>query len=216
MTDVIDKDELEQLIERHARWNEAGNDDGDGRLKLVGVRLGAVDLSGRDLNGSVLWKVDLSSARLVGTDLSRAILKAARLDDADLTRAKLVKADLEGASMRRAVLRDANASRADFGEANLAGADLTGAVIAHGYLMETDLTHARLDGADVSGAAIRGVRLHGATLRGLQGVELAHVASIDVGPDGAPETLEGEAAVAWLRAASDSMYAVRRRFELFG
>jgi uncharacterized protein YjbI with pentapeptide repeats len=204
MTDVIDKDELERLIERHARWNERGDHDPDGQLKLVGARLGAIDLSGRALNGAVLYKADLSRARLVATDLSRAILDDAVLDDADLTQANLLKAELTGASLRRAVLRAAFAKRANFGKANLTGADLTGAVIIYGYLMETDFTDARLDGADVTGCGIRGVRLQGATLHGLRGIEQAQILSIDIGSADAPELLEGDAAVAWLLAASNS------------
>ena len=40
----------------------------------MGVRLGAVDLSGRALAGAVLVRVDLSGARLAEADLDRATL----------------------------------------------------------------------------------------------------------------------------------------------
>jgi hypothetical protein len=36
----------------------------------------------------------------------------------------------------------------------------------------------------------------------VQGLERPNVISIDIGPPGAPELLEGEAATAWLRAAA--------------
>jgi uncharacterized protein YjbI with pentapeptide repeats len=78
--------------------------------------------------------------------------------------------------------------------ADLRGADLMGADLS-------DLSGARLDGARLYGAGLTGVRLHGASVRDLVDLEHAHVESIDVGPPGAPELLEGDAARAWFTGA---------------
>jgi hypothetical protein len=50
----------------------------------------------------------------------------------------------------------------------------------------------------VIGAGVSGVRLHRATLRGLEAIDEAHVDSIDVDAPGAPRMPPGEPALAWL------------------
>ena len=65
----------------------------------------------------------------------------------------------------------------------------------------TDLSGAILHGVRLYGAGINGVRLHGASVRDLVDLEHAHVFAIDIGPPGAPEILEGDAARAWFTNA---------------
>jgi hypothetical protein len=160
-----------------------------------------VDYSGQDMMEANLARADLREARLVGTQLQSADLRRADLSGADLTGANLVKAQVDRATLRGAVLRDANLRRATFNTADLSGTDCTGAELGFTALYNTDLSGARLDGARFYAAGFHGTRLHGASVRDLVDLEHAYIESIDVGPPGAPEILEGDAARAWFTSA---------------
>ena len=101
---------LEEVLENHRKWL---NGDRDGKR---------ANLSGANLRGASLFKVDLSGANLYGADLGGADLRGAILYVADLRRAYLHGVRLYGA--------------------DLCGADLRGA-----YLGEVDLDGAKIDEA---------------------------------------------------------------------
>ena len=73
----MNKDELKEVLEIHAKWIRG---DGDGkRANLSGASLSGANLSGANLSGA-----DLSMVNLSGADLSRANLYRADLSGADL------------------------------------------------------------------------------------------------------------------------------------
>jgi hypothetical protein len=86
-------------------------------------------LSGVDLRGAALAKVDLQTTELVG-----ALFEGADLSGAALGHAQLAEADL-----RKADLRDANLANADLRGANLWGASVEGAQM-EGALYDEDTT----------------------------------------------------------------------------
>ena len=88
------------------------------------------DLSGANLRGSKLRKIDFQGVNLNGADLSETFLAGANLS----------KADLRNASLRKASLY-----RADLSGADLSGADLQDTFLRQANLFETTFTNVKLE-----------------------------------------------------------------------
>ena len=113
---------------------------------LSGVKRPGVNLTGRNLSNSILFKADLHGANL---------------DDANLNGVSMDEADLEGARMNRV--------RAY--EARMPLVDLSGVIADRALFMEANLKEAwfhkaKLTGANFRGANLQGTEFHGADLRG--------------------------------------------------
>jgi uncharacterized protein YjbI with pentapeptide repeats len=129
------------------------------------------NLSGADLRGARLRRVNLSGAdlreaNLSGADLEGANLREARLIEANLHSADLRGAYLEGAELFKAILYRANLSGAYLNSANLSGADFRGANLLVAHLNEANLSGADFRGAYLEGADLSGAYLSGADFRG--------------------------------------------------
>jgi DNA-binding NarL/FixJ family response regulator len=141
--------DVEAILARHARWVEAGGQDGE-RARLEGF-----DLSGRQLSGAVLTSALLRRVDLSAADAGGALFHGADLRNADATGTRFVGADLAVARLRHARL-----VACQFAGASLKGADLAGA----------DLSGAQMGDADLSGAILLGAQLAGADLAGVVGL----------------------------------------------
>jgi hypothetical protein len=125
---------------------------------VVDAAWSAARLTGIDLSGAVLRRVDLSQA-----DLAGAFLAGALLDDVDLSNATLTGADLSGAlvgqiDLTAAVLSGIDLSNSRFDAfysvydgtpVNLRGVDFADAVLRGAGFREVDLTGADLADADL-------------------------------------------------------------------
>lgn len=117
------------------------------RVDFQGVDLNCADLSNVDFEGAILsganlQKANLSNACLVTTILERANMTKANLEEAKLNSAFLMHANLSGANLRKS-----NLSRAFLRGADLKGADLTEADLHVANFWAADLSDAKLDGA---------------------------------------------------------------------
>ena len=113
----MEASKLKEILEKHKMWLN-GEEGGE-----------KADLSGANLRGADLYKVNLREADLSGADLRGTCLICADLSGANLRGACLICADLSGANLRgvdlsEANLRGADLSGADLRDANLSGADL--------------------------------------------------------------------------------------------
>jgi Pentapeptide repeats (8 copies) len=106
-------------------------------IELRESNLRHADLSGIELWGANLWKVNLRHAQLWQAKLVGASLGRANLSDASLW-----QADLEGAYLWKANLEGANLEQANLEGANLDGSNLKGANLLHTNLINTDLRKA--------------------------------------------------------------------------
>jgi uncharacterized protein YjbI with pentapeptide repeats len=102
-----------------------------------------VDLSGRDMHGDDLSRIDLTGANLQHADLSGC----------NLYGVKLVDADLRGANLARADLNFTWIIRANFAGANLGGASLQTIVTSTGF------ANVPGEAADFSGVDFTGARM---------------------------------------------------------
>lgn len=110
-------------------------------------------LSGANLYGADLRKVNLAVAELVETNLTEANLSGANLNatrfvKAGLSRTNCEKADLTFSDLSMADLSNANLRRADLVFANLSGAilqgaDFTGATVGFSAFVDVDLSEAK-------------------------------------------------------------------------
>jgi hypothetical protein len=80
----------------------------------------------------------------------------------------------------------------------LVRADLTGADLERSALADTDLRDARMVGCKLGASGLLHARPSGVNLSGATGLARALIEEIDIGPEGAPEILTGEAALARL------------------
>jgi uncharacterized protein YjbI with pentapeptide repeats len=85
-----------------------------------------VELSGVDLTGLRLDRINLRACSLTGLDLTRASLRNALLSGSDLSGSRLDHADLSGADLRGANLSGTSLLETTLWGANLSGADLSG------------------------------------------------------------------------------------------
>ena len=146
------KEDLEKIIESHARWI-VGKNDGE-----------CADLSGANLRDADLYDADLRWANLRGANLSDADLRWANLRGANLSAADLRGANLRSSNLSAADLRGANLSSANLSAANLSAADLRGANLSSANLSAADLRSANLRSANLSDANLCNAKLSGAKL----------------------------------------------------
>lgn len=158
-------------------------DEGYGEFRLV---LRNQDLSGINLQGSVLTQAQLQGARFYSpgpdthpdtyddrtADLSGADLSSAQLVGADLTLSRLVNSGLLRANLNRANLTLANLSGANLEHASLIQTVLEQAQLVETRLSKADLTEAQLSQANLEGARLAEINAAGAQMMGanLQGV----------------------------------------------
>jgi len=95
------------------------------------------NLSGANLNNTILREANLGATDLTGADLS----------DADLRGAKFENVNLDTPDLRK--YPHSNAWFTQLGQAILAGADLSGTNLGGAYLTQANLTKANLRGADL-------------------------------------------------------------------
>jgi uncharacterized protein YjbI with pentapeptide repeats len=105
----------------------------------------------------------LSGADLRGAKLIRIDLKGADLTNANLTATDLTSADLSNADLRYALLREAFLNSANLSDADLMGADLTNAklystVARHCRLRDTNFDNATVGFADFVGVSLARVQ----------------------------------------------------------
>ena len=99
----MNQDELNRILELHAKWLTYEDDGVRADLSntdLRNVNLHNLNLSFADLSCSNLTGADLSHANLTGADLRHANLRRADLTGADLSHANLTGAYLTGANLK--------------------------------------------------------------------------------------------------------------------
>lgn len=146
---------------------------------LSGVNLSKVNFIRADLNGANLSKCQLNQANLInaslsGVNFSGATLTDANLQNADLTGANFNRVNLSGvnftgatlvgALLNRVVLTRATLSHADLSNANLLHAVLDQAQMEGAKLVNANCTHADLSGAKAVGCDFTGAILNEARL----------------------------------------------------
>ncbi len=117
------------------------------KLQALDLRLANLsnsDLSGANLNKTILRQANLSGINLNGANLSEADLKRANLNGANLSEADLSGADLSGAVLGLAILKQANLNGATMNGIDLRGADLT----------EADLSLADISAVEFDGTTL--------------------------------------------------------------
>jgi uncharacterized protein YjbI with pentapeptide repeats len=132
------------------------------------------DLSGADLKGKNLRKIDFHDTNLAGailsqSDLSNANLQNASLENAHLRGTLLIHANLDRSLLRRADLENAVLDGANFHQSNLEGAilkraDCTNADMSGSNLKDCNFREGTLVNTDLSGADLRGSYLWRANL----------------------------------------------------
>ncbi len=145
------------------------------------------DLSGQNLDGEVLSRIDFRNANLTEASFVRANLYGANLQNADLVRAKLCGSSLKNANLTQTNLQKANLQFTDFSRANLAGANFTDA-----DLRGADLSTAQLEdedpqqgAADFTGAAYDQFTLFP---KGIDPITLGLSKTVDAAPNSSSST----------------------------
>ncbi len=138
-------------------------------MELTGAQLDGLDLARVDLSGALLAEASLVGTNLAGAKLDHAVLTTANLAGANLSLASLVGADLQkavlaganlaGADLTDADLRAATLTKAQMGEANLEAANLAGVHAQGAMLPQATLTRANLEGALFDSANLSRARM---------------------------------------------------------
>lgn len=147
-------------------------------VDLSKSNLELANLAGRNLAGARLEGASLRSADLRGTNLTGAKLKGALLGYSDLGGAHFENADLREAGVwgvkgQNLRLIGADLRESKWGSSKLIGADLTGA-----DLRGADFSRADLTGANLSDALLDNIRVDGAILQNLQGIDAEREAAL--------------------------------------
>jgi hypothetical protein len=124
------------------------------------------DLSGANLDRTILTGANLSRVDLSGASFEQANLERANLSGAKLGKAFLVEARLNSAKLRGTILSGADLAAADLTGADLFGAgmdaaELIGASLVGTNLSHTDLTLARFRFTELQGANLTKAKLDG-------------------------------------------------------
>ena len=156
---MANSEQLDILRRGAPRWNEWVHSNGRSTPDLSGANLNGTVLAEADLRG-----VDLSGARLIKANLGRADLRGANLAKANLIEANLAGADFRGADLSGADFKNANLTGAIFHDADLSHARLITATVGEANLSGANLTSADLTGADLIGRDLSGANFEHADL----------------------------------------------------
>ena len=113
-------------------------------------------LSGADLSGAQMQRINLIEAQMEGASLSYAQMQGANLWRAQMDGASLIGAQLQGANLWRAQLLGANFN----------GAQMQDSLLSETQMQGANLTFAQMQGTDFSDAQMRGAALHFSQLTG--------------------------------------------------
>lgn len=137
-------------------------------LRLIEENEGpeGLDLSGYDLSGANLIRLDLQGVVFGNVEPIKYADHVTSLKSANLERARLERANLQGANLGRVNLNFAHLYRADLSGATLWAASLEGADLGNATLTRADLYGAKLRDANLDGASLENANLHKADLSG--------------------------------------------------
>ena len=119
---TITKKELAKKIKLHQKW--LNDEEGWGRLELVGYDLSHSDFSGSNLRGSDLGGSDLSHSDFSGSDLRGSDLRGSNLSGSNLSGSNLRGSNLSGSDLSDSDLSYSDLSGSNLGRSNLRGSDL--------------------------------------------------------------------------------------------
>ncbi len=162
-------DILSQGIQAWNHWREAHPEitpDLSG-LDLHGWDLQRVNFCDSNLAGVVLHEAIFTKANLQSANLYRADLSDAGAQDVNFDGANLSQANLAWTYLKNARLTNVDLSGADLINAHLPGAQLDNAVLSNARLTRANLYAARLNGADLTGADLSGASLVETSLDGV-------------------------------------------------
>jgi uncharacterized protein YjbI with pentapeptide repeats len=192
----------------HQKWLNTREEEGEqlqldganlSNLVLTEYNLANADLPRTNFDGVLLRKADLYGAYLIGSSFRRANLDEARLEKADITNSYLVGTNMRSVRATRADFTDANLRSADFGKANLFRARFTNADLRRAFFCDAVLMGVSFNRADLTDADLTGARLDRTILLSeTKGLDAVTADWIDIGTDGAPHILKGDAALKWL------------------
>jgi hypothetical protein len=120
--------------------------------KITKYDLANTDLSGINLRGLRLSKIQAPGAKFVGANLGDTWFEGGNLRGADFTGATMKSFGGHGGDFTGANLAGVDARQSGFPDACLAGADLTGTNLTDCDLLGTDFTGATLANTDVTGS----------------------------------------------------------------
>lgn len=147
-------------VEAHMAWLRRGRT-GDGRLdvanlQLVGVKVGAQDLSWARLDGVVLDRADLGFSTLAHAELTDVRLVQANLGSVSFAAARLVRCDLLGANVALGKLEDVVIGGGRWERTYLDRCLFRRARVDGTSFREADFGNASLDGAVFTDCDFRG------------------------------------------------------------
>jgi hypothetical protein len=121
------------------------------------------DLSGAQLQGRELARINLQSANLRGATFRRAYVSQADFRNANLFETRFVQAYLREVDFSHARMEKANLTSAGLYRSTLVSADLREATLAYASLVEANCENAIFDKCDVYGISAWNLKLTGAS-----------------------------------------------------
>ena len=125
---------------------------------MTGVNLIGVDLSNKDLTGTILAYANLSGANLGGVDLSNKDLTGVNLTGVDLSNKDLTGTILAYANLSGTNLSNSNLTGTNLLHVNLSGTNLSGVDLSNKDLTGVNLTGVDLSNKDLTGTIIKDVK----------------------------------------------------------
>lgn len=153
------------------------NEIGLSAIDLNNCYLRNMDMRRYRLDGSNLWRSDLSFCDLRDASLSNSYMEdinlySSILTNANFEKAVLLKADLKNADLRNTQFKNAVMQGSNLNESDLENADMENADLSKVDLRGCNLFNANLKGCDLDGAILDGAYLKKVNLRGAKGISV--------------------------------------------
>jgi uncharacterized protein YjbI with pentapeptide repeats len=159
------------------------------RMQLASVDFSDLGFKDCSFDGSELRAADFGASGLYGCSFQGA----------DLSEAWLTKAQVDGCDFRECIFVGARLPKVMTHHCDFRGADLTGAGLARAGFHHCDFRQARLRDVELKETSLHDCALAGADFTGSRGSVLLR--PLNIGSPEAPQWLEGEEALTWLRLA---------------
>lgn len=161
----LEKETLNELLDKHETWVHANADDAEQTEKTAGgeqlcfeakVMIGS-NMQNRELRSAEFLRCNMSVADMRNALLERSFISDCQLENVVLSGADMSYSEVINVNMKNSFLRGTDLHRAVLSGVNLTNSKLENSDFRNASIQDVDFTGAVLDGADFRGANLENV-----------------------------------------------------------
>lgn len=193
MTEII------TAIQNHKEWIDSLSKKGK-KIILEEKNIEGIEWPNVDLSQSNFIECTFRKSIMNGWDFYAATLCSTHFEEVSMLSVELVKANLAYTQFSNAQMRDINFSKADLSNSVFENVEIENCKFISSVLDGVDFRNVHFRNVDFTSSLIENVIFDNASvLKETNGLDDAHIKSINIGTADKPVYLEGQEALLWLK-----------------